>query len=96
MYFHSLEKISQKLHLEKQNILRNCVDRIIFHVFLRIIAFLQTPGSDTEGSMTGIIKAWTLKRWVGIRHECCLIVPETSPEGNSLNTRRSGLCQCSP
>ena len=25
MYFHSLEKISQKLHLEKQHILRNCV-----------------------------------------------------------------------
>ena len=26
---------------------------IIFHVFLRIIALLQTPRPDPEGSMTG-------------------------------------------
>ena len=37
---------------------------IIFHVFLRIIALLKTPGPDPEGIVTGIIKAWTLERWV--------------------------------
>ena len=75
MYFHSLEKISQKLHLEKQHILRNCV-------FLknnlkkkkRIISLLQTPRPDPEGSMTGIMKAWTLEHWIGIRHERCLLL----------------------
>ena len=38
---------------------------IIFYVFLRIIALLQTPRPDPEGSMTGVMKAWTLKYWVG-------------------------------
>ena len=32
---------------------------ITSHVLLRIIALLQTPGSDPEGIMTGIMKAWT-------------------------------------
>ena len=34
---------------------------IIFHVFLRIIAFLQTPVPDPEGRMTGNIKVSTLE-----------------------------------
>ena len=60
---------------------------IIFHVFLSIIALLQTPGPDPEGIMTGIIKAQTLE--LGQRQACTLpthllIVPETSPEGNGL------------
>ena len=45
---------------------------IIFHVFLGIIALLQTPRPDPEGSMIGIMKAWTLEHQVAIRHECCL------------------------
>ena len=44
---------------------------IIFHVFLRIIALLETPRPDPEGSMTGIMKAWTLEHQVGVRHEYC-------------------------
>ena len=51
--------------------------------FLKIIALLQTPRPDPEGSMAGIMKAWTLE------HESMLpthllIVLETSPEGNGL------------
>ena len=47
---------------------------IIFHVFLRIIALLQTPRPDPEGSMTGIVKAWTLEHRVRVRHEHCLLL----------------------
>ena len=47
---------------------------IIFHVFLRIIALLQTPRPDPEGSMTGIVKAWTLEHRVRVRHERCLLL----------------------
>ena len=50
--------------------LRNCV--MIIHVFLRIIALFQTPRPDPEGSMTGLIKAWTLEYQVTIRYEHCL------------------------
>ena len=42
--------------------------------FLKIISLLQTPRPDPEGSMTGIMKAWTLEHWDGIRHECCLLL----------------------
>ena len=45
---------------------------IIFHVFLRIIALLQTPRPGPEGNMTGIMKAWTLEHPVSARHERCL------------------------
>ena len=60
---------------------------ITFHVFLRIIALLQTPRPGPEGSMTGVVKAWTLKHWVrgpaGMLPVRLLIVPETSPEGTA-------------
>ena len=39
--------------------------------FLRIITLLQTPRPDPEGSMTGIMKEWTLEPWVGTRNEHC-------------------------
>ena len=45
---------------------------IIFHVFLGIIALLQAPRPDAEGSMTGIMKARTLEHRVSARHEHCL------------------------
>ena len=53
--------------------LRKCV-QIFLHASLRIIALLQTPKPDPEGSMTGIMKAWTLEHWIGIRHERCLLL----------------------
>ena len=67
--------------------LRKCV-QIFLHASLRIIALLQTPRPDPEGSMTGVMKAWTLKHWVGGQAWTLpvylLIVPETSPEGDGL------------
>ena len=57
---------------------------IIFHIFLRIIALLKTPRPDLEGSMTRILKAWTLENQVGARPTYLLIVPKTSLEGNGL------------
>ena len=74
--------------------------RNIFHVFLRIIAFLQTPRPDPEGSMTGVMKAWTLEQRVSVRYEhrlhTCWLFPRPSHEGTAWGeTRRSGLCQCS-
>ena len=51
---------------------------IIFHVFLRITALLQTPRPDPEGSMTGIMKAWTLDHGVGGRYEHCLRTSDCS------------------
>ena len=71
MYFHSLEK-SHRNSIWKNSIYQETVLMIIFHVFLRIIALLQTPRPDPEGSMTGIMKAWTLEHWVSVRHEHCL------------------------
>ena len=47
--------------------LRNCI--MFIHVFLKIIALLQTPRPDPEGSMTRIMKAWTLGHPVNIRSE---------------------------
>ena len=73
--------------------------KTIFHVFLRIIAFLQTPRPDPEGSMTGVMKAWTLEQQVSVRYEhrlhTCWLFPRPSHEGTAWGkTRRSGLCQC--
>ena len=62
MYFHSLEKLLRN-STWKNSIYQETVLMIIFHVFLRIIALLQTPGPDPEESMTGIMKAWTLEYW---------------------------------
>ena len=47
--------------------LQNCVV-IFLHVFLRIIALLQTPRPDPEGSMTGIMKdgPWNTKSVSGM------------------------------
>ena len=45
---------------------------VIFHIFLRLIDLLQTPRPDLEGSMTGIMKVWTLEHQVGVRYEHCL------------------------
>ena len=42
---------------------------IIVHVFLKIIALLQTPRPDPEGGMAGIMRAWTLEHWVGVGPE---------------------------
>ena len=66
MYFHSLEKLLRN-STWKNSIYQETVLMIIFHVFLRIIALLQTP--DPEESMTGIMKAWTLEHWVSVRFE---------------------------
>ena len=74
MYTHSLEKFHRN-GTWKNSIYQETVDNVltmmknIFHVFLRIIAFLQTPRPDPEGSMTGVMKAWTLEQRVGIRYE---------------------------
>ena len=68
MYFHSLEKLLRN-STWKNSIYQETVLMIIFHVFLRIIALLQTPGPDPEESMTGIMKAWTLEHWVSVRFE---------------------------
>ena len=74
MYFHSLEKFHRNSTWE-HIIYQETVDdlstmmKTIFHVFLRIIALLQTSRPDPEGSMTGITKAWTLEHQVGVRHE---------------------------
>ena len=61
MYFHSLEKFHRN-STWKNSIYQETVLMIIFHVFLRIIALLQTPRPDPEGSVTGIMKAWTSVR----------------------------------
>ena len=73
---------------------------IIFHVFLRIIALLQTPRPDPKGSMTGVMKAWTLEHGVGVGYEHCLRASDCSwdyprREWPGVKTRRCGLCQCS-
>ena len=71
IYFHSLEKFLRN-NTWKNSIYQETVLMIIFHVFLRIIALLQTPRPDPEGSMIGIMKAWSLEHRVGVRHEHCL------------------------
>ena len=68
MYLPSLEKFHRNRSW-KNSIYQETVLMIIFHVFLRIIALLQTPGPDPEESMTGIMKAWTLEHWVSVRFE---------------------------
>ena len=73
---------------------------IIFHVFLRITALLQTPRPHPEGSMTGIMKAWTLDHEVSGRYEHCLRTSDCSwdyprRQWPGVKTRRCGLCQCS-
>ena len=84
MYTHSLEKFHRN-GTWKNSIYQETVDDVstmmknIFHVFLRIIAFLQTPRPDPEGSMTGVTKAWTLEQRVGVRyvhrlHTCWLFL----------------------
>ena len=59
----------------------------IFHAFLRITAFLQTPRPEPEGSMTGVIKAWTLEQRVSVRYEHCLhtcwLFPRLSHKGTA-------------
>ena len=46
---------------------------------------LQTPRPDLEGSMTGIMKAWTLEHQVGVRYDHCLrtcsLFPRLSQKG---------------
>ena len=49
--------------------------------FLRIIALLQTPRSDPEGSMTGIMKAWTLEHRFSFRYEHCWLFLRLSWKG---------------
>ena len=77
MYTHSLEKFHRN-GTWKNSRYQETVDDVstmmknIFHVFLRIIAFLQTPRPDPEGSTTGITKAWTLEHRVSVSHECSL------------------------
>ena len=101
MYFHSLEKFHRN-STWKNSIYQETVLMIIFHVFLRIIALLQTPRPDPEGSMTGIMKAWTLEHWVGLAlgmntayalADCSWDYPRREWPG--VKTRRCGLCQCS-
>ena len=74
----------------------------IVHVFLRIIALLQTPRPDPEGSMAGIMRAWTLEHQVGIRHEChlntCWLFPRLAQNGDEREREVTQLCPtlCDP
>ena len=90
MYFQSLEKLHRETILV-----------IIFHVFLRITALLQTPRSDPEGIMTGIVKAWTLDTGSASGMNAAYTLANCSRdqprrEWPGVNARRSGLYQCSP
>ena len=74
---------------------------MIIHVFLRIIALLQTSKPDPARSMTRITKAWTLEHWVSVRYEHRLhALSDFSREFPrrerlGVKTRRCGLCQYS-
>ena len=96
MYFHSLEKFHRN-STWKNSIYQETVLMIIFHVFLRIIALLQTPRPDPEGSMTGH-GPWNTGSALGMNTayalaDCSWDYPRREWPG--VKTRRSGLCQCS-
>ena len=96
MYFHSLEKFHRN-STWKNSIYQETVLMIIFHVFLRIIALLQTPRPDPEGSMTEH-GPWNTGSALGMNTayalaDCSWDYPRREWPG--VKTRRSGLCQCS-
>ena len=75
---------------------------IIFHVFLRMTALLQITRPDPKGSMTGIMKARTLKHgaWWALGINIAYALADCSwdyprREWPGVKTRRSGLCQYS-
>jgi len=73
---------------------------ITFHVFLRIIALLQTPRPDQKGVWLGSWNhgPWNTRLALGMNTaytlaDCSQDYPRRERPG--VKTRRSGLCQCS-
>ena len=104
MYFHSLEKFHRNSTWKNSIYQATVLIIIIFHVFLRIIALLQTPRPDPEGVWRG---SWRRGAWfipnanmlaLGMNTayalaDCSRDHPRRKQPG--VKTRRSGLCRCS-
>ena len=95
MYFHSLEKFHRNNTWKNSIYQETVLIIIIFHVFLRIIALLQTPRPDPEGVWRGSWKhgAWFIPNANTVLADCSQDYPRRERPG--VKTRRSGLCQCS-
>lgn len=105
MYFHSLEKFHRNNTWKNSIYQETVLIIIIFHVFLRIIALLQTPRPDPEGVWRGSWKhgAWFIPNANTVLAlgtntayalaDCSQDYPRRKQPG--VKTRRSGLCQCS-